>query len=1531
MNSTKFKIFIISSIILLAREDLNTHFLLAPDFLSKNQIVAAPHDDIYHQLKNSASDFGNNPENTNWYSDAIEQIKAKEYEITFNEEIKSFQSPNRANNLRFTYFKNGFTVSPRITNIPLFDLNDKFIGENEKRYKKIDEWKICFTLKNVSRASSSENNSLNPENSSGDVVEWFDLSGEKIFTDRNKAYIENDKLRINYLNNEEGMRQDFIIKEKPEGNGILRINLSVETELKMVTGGDALCFKDKFGNEKMKYKSLKAWDAKGKDVRAYFECANIYGKFFKGNKKNFSIAVNDNEAVYPLTIDPLSTVANWTSEINQANASFGINVSTAGDVNGDGYSEVIIGANTFDGGQFLEGAVFVYNGAASGPSASPDWTAESNQAFAEFGNDCGTAGDVNGDGYSDVLAGSYRYDNGQTDEGAAFIWYGSAAGLGANGNPSNADWTAESNQAGALFGISVSTAGNVNYHTGQYIEYSDVLIGAYLYDSSPFTDCGAAFLWYGSASGPIPNGTPSNANWNIVGTQNNEGLGSSVSLAGDVDSDGRGDFIIGSYNYTNTFQNEGKAMIFRGIYFGQTQPSLFWTGYGGSANANFGVSVSLAGDVNCDLYSDVIVGAYHFTNGEFNEGKISLFKGNPGSFGGMSQTPSWSVEGGQADAALGISVSTAGDVNGDGYADVIAGAYLYNNTLTDEGRAYIYFGNSTTAGLSLSPNWIVDGGQVNAQFGYSVSTAGDVNGDGISDVITGAPYYDNGQTDEGRAFVFLGSPGGLSLTSSWSRIGAPSNQINTDFGRCVALGGDINGDGYSEALIGAPYYDNGTNKTGRVFILAGSSTGFAPSSFGVNFIPPSGNFQTFGYSLSSAGDINGDGYGDVIVGAPYNTNPETSEGKVYVYYGSSLLTNISISSWTFEENQANSFLGWSVAAAGDVNGDGYSDVLAGAYRYSNGESDEGRVYLFMGSASGLSASPSWTGESNTAFAQYGTSVSGAGDVNGDGYNDVLIGAPNFNWTTTGGRVYLYYGSSSPNGLNQTSPDWTSNLGTAFSQYGISVACAGDVDGSGIADIVIGANYYFNGHLTTGKVFVFYGFAGGLNPTPWTYTGGQNNPALGTSVSTAGDVNCDGYSDIAVGEPLYDNGLTNRGRVSVFHGSSSGLSASPDWTAEGYQANENLGISVSSAGDVNGDSYSDIIAGASGHTSGADVIGAAYSYYGNEGISKNNYIRQFKPYTFNVVYNGGYTGSFTAARFALQGRSPMGKTIGKIVYETGISGQPFSSGSNFKLTNSTSYTGTGINQTIINGSGSTPNLYADATGLSFFLQKETKWRARIEYKLTSNPLQHFGPWRYYTNYLPLPNWSLRPTYHSGFGFILNLGMYIEGFYKEDLSAMSVSDTVKINLRRAIAPYDKIDSSTGNLSELGTVTLLFPNINSPDSFFVELRHRNGLYTWSSGLVRNDSVEKHYEFDEEASSAFGNNMKQVNVKPLTFAIYSGDVNQDGVIDGDDGLLIDNDAAIFNIGYLITDLNGDEFIDGNDAVISDNNAADFIAAIRP
>jgi hypothetical protein len=429
--------------------------------------------------------------------------------------------------------------------------------------------------------------------------------------------------------------------------------------------------------------------------------------------------------------------------------------------------------------------------------------------------------------------------------------------------------------------------------------------------------------------------------------------------------------------------------------------------FGPSAGSALGQAVSGAGDVNGDGYGDFIVGMPNYSNGQSGEGGAMVFHSEPD-----DAATGATVESGQAFAGMGTSVACAGDVNGDGYDDVIVGAPLYDNGQSDEGRAFVYHGGP--GGITTTPAWIGESNQAQANFGWSVAGAGDVNGDGYGDVIIGAYRYSNGQDSEGRAFVYLGSSTGLLGTPSWT---AESNQAVASFGWSVGGAGDVNGDGFSDVIVGANLYDNGQSNEGRAYVYHGSASGLSTSAAWT--AESNQALADFGVAVASAGDVNGDGYSDVIVGADGYDNVQFDEGRVYVFHGSS--TGLAATAaWTKEPDINFWQFGLAVGSAGDVDGNGCSDVVVGSPWASSGESNEGVVHVYQGSATGLASTTGTLIEVDKASALLGFSVGSVGDANGDGFSDVIVGAPQYS-TTTGalGAWWVHLGNKNTPGSTRT--------------------------------------------------------------------------------------------------------------------------------------------------------------------------------------------------------------------------------------------------------------------------------------------------------------------------------------------------------------------------------------------------------------------------------------------------------------------------------------------------------------------------------
>ncbi|MBK6505131.1 MAG: FG-GAP repeat protein [Ignavibacteria bacterium] len=309
-------------------------------------------------------------------------------------------------------------------------------------------------------------------------------------------------------------------------------------------------------------------------------------------------------------------------------------------------------------------------------------------------------------------------------------------------------------------------------------------------------------------------------------------------------------------------------------------------------------------------------------------------------------------------------------------SDVIAGAMMNDGIATNAGRAYVYFGG---VALNSVADVVLNGVSANDFFGHSVSTAGDVNGDGYSDVIAGAPFNDAAGNESGRAYLFLGG----ALMNNTADITITGAAAGDNLGHSVSTAGDINGDGYSDILTGAYGNDETGSSAGRAYVHMG---GMDPDNITDAIFSGAAANDNFGISVSSAGDFNGDGFSDIILGAVNNDAGGSDAGRAYLYLNSLTGTDIEDEIYT---GATLDYLGYSVSSVGDVNGDGYDDMIIAAI---GNNSDRGIAYIHYGGTV-PDNTPDLILTGIAAGDQFGWSVSGAGDVNGDGYDDVIVGAP----------------------------------------------------------------------------------------------------------------------------------------------------------------------------------------------------------------------------------------------------------------------------------------------------------------------------------------------------------------------------------------------------------------------------------------------------------------------------------------------------------------------------------------------------------
>jgi len=338
--------------------------------------------------------------------------------------------------------------------------------------------------------------------------------------------------------------------------------------------------------------------------------------------------------------------------------------------------------------------------------------------------------------------------------------------------------------------------------------------------------------------------------------------------------------------------------------------------------------------------------------------------------------------------------------------------------------------------------------------------------------------------------------------------------------------------------------------------------------------------ENLGWSVSPAGDVNGDNYTDFIVGAYLADTVGTNNGQAYIYYGGNPPNSGADVTFSGADGEQ---LGYSVSTAGDVNGDGYSDVIVSLPKYDPVATRRGRVYVYF--ANPMDTTPDVTFTGTNTDDQIGYRVSTAGDVNGDGYSDVIIGTPYVG--TNNGTAYILFGGSSMDNV----PD-VLITGEVGDYLGISVAAAGDVNDDGFGDVIVGASHR---NASAGAAYIFFGGTAMDNAPDVTIEGASSGDSLGVSVACAGDVNNDSYDDVIVGAYFADGGGSARGEAYLYYGGSP-MDNTADKTFQGVSNDDHLGFCVSSAGDVNNDNYDDLLIGAD-DAPATGTNGEAYIFFG----------------------------------------------------------------------------------------------------------------------------------------------------------------------------------------------------------------------------------------------------------------------------------------------------------------------------------------------
>ncbi|MCA3562363.1 MAG: FG-GAP repeat protein, partial [Aestuariivirga sp.] len=479
---------------------------------------------------------------------------------------------------------------------------------------------------------------------------------------------------------------------------------------------------------------------------------------------------------------------------------------------------------------------------------------------------------------------------------------------------------------------------------------------------------------------------------------------------------------------------------------------------GVAAGDSAGWSVSDAGDVNGDGIDDFIVGAPGADVNGLGSGVAYVVFGKTGGFGTnlnlstLNGTTGFRISGEEKGDVAGASVSAAGDVNGDGYDDLLVGASGVSTNgkgggggaFNTAGAAYVVFGKASgyTANLNLSTLNGANGFQLNGilkadSTGWSVSSAGDINGDGFDDVIVGAWGAGTNGKNSGAAYVVFGKAGGFAATFSASSLtGANGFRITgapafSTAGESISGAGDINGDNIDDLIVGSDR---------AAYVVFGKAGGFAANlnlstlNGTTGFRIVNASIANFGDSVSVAGDVNGDGIDDLIVGEEY---AGSKSGAAYVVFGKvggfgatfDVSTLTGANGFRITGVAANDYAGSSVSAAGDINGDGFADLIVGAFGADPNGSQSGAAYVVFGKAGGFAPTLNLSGLTGAngfritgvaAGDSAGSSVSAAGNVNGDGIDDLIVGASGADVNgSNSGAAYVIYGKRTDSGGGQT--------------------------------------------------------------------------------------------------------------------------------------------------------------------------------------------------------------------------------------------------------------------------------------------------------------------------------------------------------------------------------------------------------------------------------------------------------------------------------------------------------------------------------
>ena len=652
-------------------------------------------------------------------------------------------------------------------------------------------------------------------------------------------------------------------------------------------------------------------------------------------------------------------------------ALFGNAVAGAGDVNNDGYDDIIVDSFIFLGGQNMD----------------TEWDLilhEEGENY-HFATVLASAGDVNGDGFEDVLIGAPAVYGDTLIRGKAFLYLG--------GDPM--DGVSDVIFEGAIDttygarGFALSIAGDGDFNNDGY---DDIIIGG----QSKGAATGAVYIYKG---GVFVDNEPDYLIEDMIGA----GSGTTVSYAGDVNGDGCDDFIAGlPLAYTVH------------VYYGGDVPNLVpdvtMMDYAGTF---FGTGVAGGSDINNDGYDDVLVSS--FRSGLNRPGYIMVYLGGAEMDPDLDKIFVTPVAG----DSFGYRLDSGGDLNGDGYGDFICGTVGNLSTFyrsDDGGNIYLFLGNEIIPDL---PDITYSGPVVNASFGVSVDSPGDLNADGFADFVVGASEVVIDSKVVGLVFLYYGGSEPDNIPDKIFRSEFPASDIF--FGYRVINAGDLNGDGINDMAV---------SETSAVRIFYGGADMDTITDVNIDL----GYYFT--RSLKPVGDVNDDGYDDILVGADYAYT--TKPNSVWLYLGGPEMDDQPDMEWTGTVNRDT--YGHYTSGIGDINMDGYDDFIV---------SVRGTVTIFLGGPDIMNLQKL---DIINTQGYFGFGIAGGQDLNADGYPDFAIGMKDIEKVryTPLDKVYIYFGSENPD----TNEDLIFSVDSDYGLSNTPLHMTPDINDDGFPDLMI---------------------------------------------------------------------------------------------------------------------------------------------------------------------------------------------------------------------------------------------------------------------------------------------------------------------------------------------------------------------------------------------------------------------------------------------------------------------------------------------